>query len=166
MGTCGQFDGCAIGVRTRRIGRTYIAIGSIYRLSAPGPPLPIAKSGIGLAYSRGTYSHGPHAPEWCLRKNSGEKCAQTTLVYFFPSAPSVTARQPAVTSGFWCLLRTCKSAGRRSQRGCRRRKGVSKRSPAEERFGWRELHYQVQKRRTNSARKSTRVAGGSPLSIN
>src|SRR6185437_8093357 len=54
MGTCGQFDGCAIGVRTRRIGRTYIAIGSIYRLSAPGPPLPIAKSGNGLAYSRGT----------------------------------------------------------------------------------------------------------------
>src|SRR6185437_16169422 len=57
MGTCGQFDGCAIGVRTRRIGRTYIAIGSIYRLSAPGPPLPIAKSGIGLAYSRALTLH-------------------------------------------------------------------------------------------------------------
>src|SRR5579862_4572955 len=53
MGTCGQFDGCAIGVRLshQRMGRTYIAIGSIYRISPSGPPLPMAKYGNGSAFA-------------------------------------------------------------------------------------------------------------------
>src|SRR6185437_8534640 len=78
-GTCGQSI-AAQSAYALEIASIYIAVGNFYRISPSRSYFPIGKNGNGLAYSRRTHSKtGPHAPAWCPRANSGEKCVQILI---------------------------------------------------------------------------------------